>query len=232
MFFAQDPVAEFKYVVLIQGIPVAQFSECGGLALEREVIPYEEGGVNDYVHHLPGRLKRANITLKRGIADVALWTWFRKGMYDGSVQRLQVTILLYKADGTPFNAWHLPDAYPIGWTGPDLKTGENQVAVETITIGQGGGAGSGESGAGGGAGIDEDDLEELAEKVYTLLEEERAASGVRPEVVIPRDIPIDQDVPQANEHEIDLQVLSTKLYQLLKQELGWEMDRLGRHRIC
>ena len=60
----EDPALSYKFYIEIQGLYVAEFTECGGLEMEREVEPYAEGGVNDFVHQLPGRVKYSDITLK------------------------------------------------------------------------------------------------------------------------------------------------------------------------
>ena len=69
-----DPYTSFRFRIEIGGIIVAQVSEVTGLQLETETEPYEEGGVNDFVHQLPKRTKYQHITLKRGITDLdGLW---------------------------------------------------------------------------------------------------------------------------------------------------------------
>lgn len=134
-----DPVAGFRFGVEIQGIVVGWFTECSGLAVEREVLPYQEGGVNDYVHQLPGQVKRANVQLKRGIADGVLWDWFQQGAYDGQVTRRNVSIVLFNGDYSEAQRWELPEAYPLKWSGSALRASGREVAVETLEIGQRGG---------------------------------------------------------------------------------------------
>ena len=53
----------------IGGIAQAVFTEVSGLQLEMEVMEYQEGGNNDFVHRLPGRTKSSNLTLKRGMTN-------------------------------------------------------------------------------------------------------------------------------------------------------------------
>jgi len=129
-----DPVSGFRFGIEIKGIIAGWFTECGGLTVERQVTPHSEGGVNDYVHQLPGRVKYSNVTLKRGIADVALWNWFQEGLYDGKVKRTSVSIILYDGKRTKAMRWNLTDAYPVKWVGPDFKSEGNQVAFETLEI--------------------------------------------------------------------------------------------------
>jgi phage tail-like protein len=129
-----DPVSGFRFGIEIKGIICGWFTECGGLTVERQVTPHSEGGVNDFVHQLPGRIKYTNVTLKRGVADDVLWDWFQEGLYDGKVKRLPVSIILYDGQRTKAKRWNLRDAYPVKWVGPDLKTESTQVAIENLEI--------------------------------------------------------------------------------------------------
>jgi phage tail-like protein len=177
-----DLIAKFRFGVEIQGVVVGWFTECSELSLEREVTPYKEGGVNDYVHQLPGRTSYSRITLKRGLADNVLWDWFQKGLYDGQVELHNISIVLYGGDRAETKRWNLVDAYPVKWTGPDLKGDSDDLAIETLEIGCGGGAGGssvqrveseGVVGAGQAAPLTQEegpvDLSALAGKVVGLL---------------------------------------------------------------
>jgi phage tail-like protein len=57
-----DYLTAYHFTVEVEGIAQAQFTECSGLQAEAEVFSYEEGGCNDYVHKLPGRIKFSNLT--------------------------------------------------------------------------------------------------------------------------------------------------------------------------
>jgi phage tail-like protein len=129
-----DPIAKFRFGVEIKGIVQGWFTECSGLTVQREVVEHKEGGLNDYVHKLPGRASYSNVTLKRGIAGGALWRWFCKGLYDGRVQRRNVSIILYSGDRKKAKRWNLTGAYPVKWTGPDFKTEGAEAAVETLEL--------------------------------------------------------------------------------------------------
>ncbi len=129
-----DPVAGFRFVVKVDGLTQAMFMECNGLGAERKVDPVPQGGVNDYVYQLPGPISYPHVTLKRGIADEGLWQWFCKGLYDCKIERHDVQIILYNPDLTVMRQWTLSQAFPAKWTGPDLKTDSNQVAVETLEL--------------------------------------------------------------------------------------------------
>ncbi|HSJ57007.1 MAG TPA: phage tail protein [Anaerolineae bacterium] len=175
---AADPVPEYKFWVEIDGIVEAEFKECGGLSLERDIEEFEEGGVNDHWQILPGATRRANIVLKHGLAQSSeLWNWYQAGLHDGKVGRKDFSVLLRGVDGTVVKTWNFTDGFPAKWEGPALNVEQSQVAIETLEIamgGQGGesAAGEGESDAEGEAAARSVDRQALAERVFQLLKEE------------------------------------------------------------
>ena len=129
-----DPGTVLHFAVSIDGSMDAVFSECTGLQMELEVMDYQEGGRNDYIHKLPGRLKQANITLRRGIVKKdKLWDWALKA-FSGKVERKNVDVVLYASDGQQMMMWSLYDAYPVKWIGPGLKASDNSIAVDTFEL--------------------------------------------------------------------------------------------------
>ncbi|MCX9028626.1 MAG: phage tail protein [Candidatus Methanoperedens sp.] len=127
----------FKFLVEINGITVAGFSEVTGLAFETETETIEEGGVNDYVYILPKRTKRQNLILKHGITDdVSLWEWYQKVM-NGTVKNMRKTVTIYlqyvDEEGKE-RKWEFFRAYPVKWTGPEFRADSNSVAFETIEL--------------------------------------------------------------------------------------------------
>ena len=130
-----DPLPLYKFWVEIESIVVAQFQECSGLRMERETEPYEEGGVNDHVHMLPGRNKYSNIILKNGmIYSNELWNWYVEGLYDAKVKRINFSILLHDIKGDVTKRWNVISGFPVKWEGPQFTADSNQYAVETIEI--------------------------------------------------------------------------------------------------
>lgn len=130
-----DPFPTFKFWVEIKSIVVAEFKECTGLSMTREPEKVEEGGVNDYVHYLPGRNEYSRIVLKHGLADAdALWDWYQQGLRDGRVKMINFSILLRNVQGDVVKRWNVIEGFPVKWEGPSLNTEGNQVAVETLEI--------------------------------------------------------------------------------------------------
>ncbi len=131
----ENPALTYKFKVVFQGFIAASFTRCTGLTMEREVEYYYEGGVNDFVHVLPGRMKYQNIVLQRGVtSSFALWAWFAAGIYTGQPTYTNITILLYNAENKAIRGWNIFNAYPVKWVGPELDTSQSAVAVETLEI--------------------------------------------------------------------------------------------------
>lgn len=130
----RDPHVGLTFWVQVDGIEVAGFSECSGLTLETEVTEYAEGGLNTHTHKLPVRTKYGNVTLKRGIdPGEDLHKWFIESIDGVPNKRKNVSIQVYGPDGKgPLKKWDLMGAFPVKWSGPDLKTEAGAVTVETF----------------------------------------------------------------------------------------------------
>ena len=128
------PYMSFEFRIEIEGIVYAQASEVTGLSMETETEPYEEGGVNDFVHQLPKRTKYQHIVLKRGITDKdEMWNWY-KDVVNGKFKRKNGAIILMDVIGDDKWRWNFIDAYPVKWTGPELRANSNTVAFESIEL--------------------------------------------------------------------------------------------------
>ena len=138
-FAVADPFLTAKFWVEIAGLTSAYFTECSGLSAETEVLEYAEGGLNDYVHKLPGRTKYTNVTLRRGWVETDdLWKWY-SSIIAGQIQTKSVSIILYenKVLGTtaqPKARWDLIQAYPVKWHGPEFRADGNGIAIETLEL--------------------------------------------------------------------------------------------------
>lgn len=130
-----DPYLGFNFLVEIQGIAVAGFMEVSGLQVEVEVHDYREGGLNEYIHKLPGPTRYpSNIVLKRGITDVdALWKW-HQDVTQGKIERKNGSIVLMNSAGEEKWRWNFVEAIPVRWAGPDLRASAAEVAVETLEL--------------------------------------------------------------------------------------------------
>jgi phage tail-like protein len=128
-----DVHAAFRFVVKIDGINQAVFTECTLPNIEWDVEEVKEGGLNTYVHQLPGRRKASKVSLKNGIGTGDLLEWYKEIMQESYSPR-SVTITLMDAAHETVMNWNIENAYPAKWTGPQLKADDNTVAVETLEL--------------------------------------------------------------------------------------------------
>jgi len=130
----QDPYRNFRFLVEIEGIPQAGFTECSGIAAEIDVIEYREGGEPATVRKLPGRTIYRNIVLRQGVTDShSLYDWFHD-ITQGKFVRRNGSIVLLDLDGTEKVRWNFVRAWPAKWEGPDLDAAGTNVAIETLEI--------------------------------------------------------------------------------------------------
>jgi len=129
-----DPFGSFNFLVEIDGITVAGFSEVSGLTTESEVIEYRNGDEPTTVRKLPGLKKYANIVLKRGFTNnKELWEW-RKTVLDGQTERRTGSIVLLGERREEVLRFNFHEAWPVKWEGPPLNAKGNEVAIETLEL--------------------------------------------------------------------------------------------------
>ena len=129
-----DPYAGFNFMVEIDGITRAAFSECSGLSTDTDPIEYRDGSEDITVRKIPGLKKFANISLKRGMTkDMELWTW-RKTVLDGVTERKAGSIVLLDEARKPVLRWNFREGWPTKWEGPSVNATGNDIAIETLEI--------------------------------------------------------------------------------------------------
>ncbi len=127
-------VSSFQVAVTFDGMPTAYFRSVSGLSIEIEVVEYREGGANDVVHKLPGRVKYPNVVLKQGFAgasDLQKWA-FR--IAAGTPEAKNCTIVMYDVSHKEVARYRLANAWPTKVALPDFDAGGNDLAIETIEI--------------------------------------------------------------------------------------------------
>jgi phage tail-like protein len=132
-----NPLTTFRFTVDIGGKSwIGVFTECSLPPIEWDVEEIKEGGRNDFVHQLIGHRKAGKVTLKHGLTKkFELMSWYAE-MMDEEYKNYKktVTITLLDAEHKPVLRWNLHNAFPIKVTWPDLKTGENAVAIQTLQL--------------------------------------------------------------------------------------------------
>jgi phage tail-like protein len=139
-----DPpfTGHFVFSVGSEGeIEIGAFTECSGLSVDVEVEELKEGGQNQFVHKLPGRLKWPNIVLKRGITNSdQLFAWLAECSGEGfeglgnKLARKEGEVALMDSSGNRIRTWEFEGAFPVKWTGPTLAAGSRDAATEQLEI--------------------------------------------------------------------------------------------------
>jgi phage tail-like protein len=122
----------FRFTVSIDDTAVAAFTECTLPDLELETETVKEGGLNTYVHQLPKAIKHNKLTLKNGVGVASeLQDWYLETM-SGQFTRKPISVNLLNSMQEPVMTVDVEDAYPVKWTGPELKTDDNTIAIQTL----------------------------------------------------------------------------------------------------
>jgi phage tail-like protein len=121
------------FELTVSGQSVGYYTEVSGLSAEVEVMTYMEGGNNEFVHHLPTRVKHPNLVLKRGMTSLdALERWFHRTHTE--TQLADVTLTMHDSDNQTVRQWQFANAFPVKWTGPSFSATQSQAATETIEL--------------------------------------------------------------------------------------------------
>jgi phage tail-like protein len=129
-----DPYRNFGFLVEIDGITQAGFSDCSGFGSSTDPIEYREGGENKSVRKLPGMTKHNNITLKWGLTDsMELYNWYRD-VTNGRIERRNGSIIVLDLEGNEKVRWNFFDGWPTKYDAADFTAKGNDVAIETLEI--------------------------------------------------------------------------------------------------
>jgi phage tail-like protein len=132
---ATDPFRAYNFKLDISGVTEGHFTECSGLSVRVESIPYREAGNKQVVRHIPGPVEYASVTLRYGVTSSReLWSWLQETV-QGNVQRKNVSIILLDSQGnTEVMRWNLIDAWPSEWQGAGLNASDRSLAIESLTL--------------------------------------------------------------------------------------------------
>jgi phage tail-like protein len=117
----------------------AAFSEVSGLDPKVEVEEVQEGGVNGYVHQLPGVTRHSNLVLKRGYvtqaSTLANWAAQTVGSTLGApIQTQALTVNLLGSNAQPVATWTFQNAWPVKWEVEGFNASSNAFLTETLEI--------------------------------------------------------------------------------------------------
>jgi len=129
------PLPTFHFQVKWDG-HLMEFQEISGLSNEAAPIQYRAGNSSTFsTVKMPGLRKVGNVTLKKGVTknSAALIDWLQQ-IKMNAAKRSVVTISLLDQSGGPTMVWTLNSAWPTKFSGVDLKSTANDVAIETIEL--------------------------------------------------------------------------------------------------
>ena len=129
-----NPAQQNRFKVMIDNLPIGSFTKCDGLKATYAVKTYEEGGQNNFVHQLPGRLSYENITLVRNVSEesLALAGWFAS--FQAAVKRSTGRITVMDVTGAEVVTWNLMGVFPVSWSADGVDASGNGVLLETLVI--------------------------------------------------------------------------------------------------
>ncbi|MFS0519561.1 phage tail protein [Nostoc sp. UIC 10607] len=129
-----NPYKNFRFLVEIDGITQAGFTECSGFGSNVEVIEYREGGDSTTVYKLPGKSSYPDLMLKWGLTDSRdLYDWHLSAI-NGQIQRKNGSIIVLDDIGIEKIRWNFFGAWPSKYDAPDLSAKGNDVAIDNLTI--------------------------------------------------------------------------------------------------
>ena len=134
----EDPLVSFHFSLEVQGVITGYFTEVSGIGSENEIIEHavvNEQGV-EVVMKIPGRLKWGDIELKRGItSNMDVWVW-RDQVVNGDVAgaRQNGSIVMYNQNLEEVSRWNFENGWPSKVDGPSVKSDDNSIGVESLTI--------------------------------------------------------------------------------------------------
>ncbi|MDR2664897.1 MAG: phage tail protein [Oscillospiraceae bacterium] len=135
------PYRVFRYVVAIDGISRGGFSEVSGMNLSVDPIEYREGDdLRNTPRKLPGLTKFGNVTFRWGVTDdTDFLEWILSVAPSNTanptgMQRKNITVTLIDDAGSEGPSWEIINAWPVGYTVPDLSGLGGEVAIHSLEI--------------------------------------------------------------------------------------------------
>lgn len=129
------------FVIQVDGIQVASFSELSGINTEVEPIEYISTGREGIQHTKQfGKTKPPQITLKRGLdSETYMWSWHQAVLRGEPAARKTCSLQLFAASqspksGQPIITYVLENAWPSKLEIGGMKAGATEVVTETVVL--------------------------------------------------------------------------------------------------
>ena len=138
--YRDDPYTGYNFEVVVNGVSddgtavKGSFTEAMIGDTTMDPIEYRNGSESLTVRKIPGLIKFANITLKRGYTgDLAFWNWLVEAM-NGLVRRTEGTVIMLDENRREVMRWNIRRAWPCKYTAASLNAKNNEIAIETLEI--------------------------------------------------------------------------------------------------
>jgi len=130
-----DPYRAYNFKLEIQGVTQGHFTQCSGMGVKIDSIPYREGGNQQIVRQLPGIVHYGDISLRYGLTDSReLFDWLL-ATAEGNEERRNVSVICLDSNGIDERMrWSLFEAWPTEWRAAPLDALQSEVAIETLTF--------------------------------------------------------------------------------------------------
>ena len=131
------PYRNARYLLEIDGIVKAGFSECTIPESSTEVVEYREGTDPPTVRKLGSLVEYGELTLQWGVTDDSMelfewWQLVERGDVDEA--RRPIAVVILDEEGDPGPRWEFRDAWCRQYEAPDLEATGTDVAVESMEI--------------------------------------------------------------------------------------------------
>lgn len=131
------PYRDSRFLLEIDGIVQAGFSECTIPESSTEPTEYREGNEPPTVRKLSSLNTYGDLTLRWGTTpeSTELFEW-RKAVEQGQLDeaRRNVAVLVLDEEGEPGARWEFRGAWPRQYDAPDLDATGSGVAIESLEI--------------------------------------------------------------------------------------------------
>ena len=134
-----DPLRNFRFLVEMDGITQAGFSEVAIAETTIDVVDYREGKDPPHVRKLTGLTKYGNITLKWGLtvggSALELFKW-HQDVSAGQVKAKRKTVTIHVQDEAGQNVMRfvINNAWPVKYDPSDLNAKGNEVMIELLEL--------------------------------------------------------------------------------------------------
>jgi phage tail-like protein len=131
-----DPLRNFRFTLVINGITRASFSDVAIGESTTDAIDYREGDMPAHVRKLSGLTKYGNITLKQGVTDsMDIYNW-HKAIVAGQIKTQRKTVMIFVNDelGVPKAQFSVDQAWPVKYDPSDLSGKGNEVFIELLEL--------------------------------------------------------------------------------------------------